>query len=420
MSTIKSNAIQVGQSITASDNFTIYQPITPNGTLKIGNGNAGSATDTISIDSSGNLSAYGITANNGITATAGTGLIQAGTIQSFGDLSSTSQNGGQLAGLRNKIINGNMDVVQRGVANNVTISGNYGPCDRWKSDALGNTFTATIQSFATTDSLYTSGATRYMQIAVTGSSSSASNYYKIGQGIENVRLLAGKTVTVSFWAKALATTSIGVELWQMFGTDGDPFQTGTGQVQEITTTWAKYTKTFTLPSLGNKALGPNNTSFTQLEFWLVSGNNTTSTAATRSGNIGNTTKTVSIAQVQLEVGTVATEFELRPIGMELALCQRYYQRNPSATAAFGTTPSAVLDGRSYNPGSSSASVTINRYLPVVMRITPTVNFYYDIQDGATVGPSTPVSINPGMFFFNAAVPTGNWIDLDDWQAVAEL
>jgi len=327
-------------------------------------------------------------------------------------------NGGQLAGLRNKVINGNMGIAQRGTA--AVTTNVYGPADRWRNDSLGSTFSTTQGKFVSGDTLFNNGGAQYFTTVAVTSVAGAGNYYALLQPMEDVTVLGGQTVTVSFWAKAASgTPSIGLELWQFFGTGGSPSATatGTGQAQALTTTWTKYSKTFTVPSLSGITLGTTeNTSYTALSFWLDAG----SSVAIRSGSIGQASKTISIAQVQLEIGSVATPFEQIPYGLSLQLCQRYYQRNPIATGAFGTTPSSYLDGRSYNPSTVSASVAITRYLPVVMRANPTVTFYYDIQDGATTGPSSPVSSNQGMFFFNAAVPTGNWIDLDDWQAVAEL
>lgn len=55
MSTIKTNNAQIGQSITTTNNFTLYQPATPDGTVRLGNGNAGSVTDIITLNSSGNV-----------------------------------------------------------------------------------------------------------------------------------------------------------------------------------------------------------------------------------------------------------------------------------------------------------------------------------------------------------------------------
>jgi hypothetical protein len=53
MSTLKTNNVQVGQSVTATNNFTLYQPSTPDGTVRLGNGNSGSVTDVMSFTSAG-------------------------------------------------------------------------------------------------------------------------------------------------------------------------------------------------------------------------------------------------------------------------------------------------------------------------------------------------------------------------------
>jgi hypothetical protein len=66
MSTLKTNNVQVGQSVTATNNFTLYQPATPDGTVRLGNGNSGSVTDVASFTSAGVFafnSGYGSVAN---------------------------------------------------------------------------------------------------------------------------------------------------------------------------------------------------------------------------------------------------------------------------------------------------------------------------------------------------------------------
>lgn len=55
MSTLKINSLQIGQSLTAANNFTWYQPNTPDGTTRFGNGNPGSVTDILTVNSSGNV-----------------------------------------------------------------------------------------------------------------------------------------------------------------------------------------------------------------------------------------------------------------------------------------------------------------------------------------------------------------------------
>jgi len=288
-----------------------------------------------------------------------------GTTGTFsGNVQMASLNGGAVS-LRNKIINGNMGIFQRGTTA-VTTGATYGPADRWVTGTAGNTFSTTQGSFVSGDTLFdTGGAQFFTQIAVT-SVAGASNSTDFSQKIEDVRLLAGQTVTVSFWAKAASgTPSIGVEVRQNFGTGGSTTVTGTGQAQALTTTWAQYTKTFTVPSINGKTVGTANTHFTQLVFWLDAG----STLNTVSGSIGQSSKTVSIAQVQVEIGPVATPFEQRPIGLEYSLCARYYWTQTSAQyAAYMVQNDSVFWTGSYG---------------VPMRTVPSITY-----SGGTLSPAT--------------------------------
>lgn len=346
---ITGNAATVTNGVYTSGDQTIAGIKTFSSTI-VGsvNGNAATATTASSV-------------TNGVYTTGDQTI--AGVKTFSNDIIVPSVNGGQLAGLRNKIINGNMGIAQRGTAA-VTASGNYGPADRWQTAATGDTFSTTQGSFVSGDTLYDTGGAQYFtQIAVT-SVAAAGNYTTYFQYIEDVRLLAGQTVTVSFWAKAASgTPSIGLEIVQNFGTGGSPSSavTGVGQAQALTTTLTKYSKTFTIPSINGKTVGTTaNTSSTTLNFWLDAG----STYATRSGSIGQASKTVSIAQVQLEIGSVATPFEQRPIGMELALCQRYYTQ-------LGGNSANDLIIQAY-AGSAGIANSLSLTLPVAMRTAPTL------------------------------------------------
>ena len=94
---------------------------------------------------------------------------------------------------------------------------------------------------------------------------------------------------------------------QSFGSGGSGDVSAANQTLSLTTTWQKFTKTFTLDSISGKTLVAGN--YLDLQF----------------GSVATSTFTIDIAQVQVESGSIATPFEQRPIQVEEAMCQRYYE-----------------------------------------------------------------------------------------------
>lgn len=262
----------------------------------------------------------------------------------------------------NILYNGNMDHWQSYTAA-VTTSGGYG-ADGFDVRVSGDTFSMTQQSFASGDDLYdgdgTAAARYYTQVDVT-SVAGAGNFAILEQRVEDVRRLAGKTVTLSFWAKAAAgTPQIGVSSTQYFGTGGSPSANAstTGQAITLSTTWAKYTVTFTIANINGKTIGTDENSFTFIMFWLDAG----SAYNTQSGSIGQASKIVSIAQVKLEEGSVATPFMVEDKEVSLVRAQRYFAHFPAGGAY-------TRFGRGIATSATNAYVEVT--LPVTMRATPT-------------------------------------------------
>ena len=250
---------------------------------------------------------------------------------------------------RNKLINGNFDFWQRGT------SGSSGyVADRWLMGLVGSTAAVSRQSF-TLGQTDVPGEPNYYHRMVVTSSAGAGNLAITQQRIESVKTLAGQTATLSFWAKADASKNMAVEFYQSFGTGGSP-STAVNTIGvttiALTTSWQKFTVTVAVPSISGKTLGTNNDDFLAMFFWLDAGSNFDS----RTNTLGQQSGTFDIARVQFEAGDVATPFEERPIGTELALCQRYYQTGIMRLRA------ALLAG----------TVEASNQLPVTMRATPTV------------------------------------------------
>src|SRR5262249_29133243 len=177
------------------------------------------------------------------------------------------------------------------------------------------------------------------------------------QPIEGVRRLAGKTVTVSFWATAATSgLKLGVNIYQGFGSGGSP-STGAwvGNGQSVTvpqlTTWQRFSLTFVLPSSAGKTLGTNNNDATWLTFWYSSGATNNVTA----GNIGVQSGTVYLWGVQLEIGNTATPLEKIDPGEDLRRCQRFYQQVQIYVSTYAATAGFNV-GHGYKLGVSMRAV----------------------------------------------------------------
>lgn len=241
---------------------------------------------------------------------------------------------------RNKLINGNFDFWQRGP---YQTSSGYGSADRWYIEHAGSSKTASQQSFTLGQTEVPGNPKYYLRHVVTSAAGSANGVVP-SQRIEDVRTLAGKTATLSFWAKADANKNIVTEFVQYFGSGGSSslFSFGIGPTtHSLTTSWQKFTATVSIPSISGKTLGTANDDWLGLYFWFDAGSDFNS----RTNSLGQQSGTFDIAQVQLEEGSAATPFEQRPIGLELSLCQRYYQKSydlsekPGGSATYPTNGS---------------------------------------------------------------------------------
>ena len=220
-----------------------------------------------------------------------------------------------------------------------------------------------------------------------------------GQYIENVRTLAGKTATLSLYLKSSSTISadnLQIRYRQVTGGTG-----GTNNainIGEITTVWKKFTFQLNIPSLTGAGLGAPNVSYLALEILSPS-------AHTSAFDL-------SIAQVQLEEGTVATPFEHRPIGIELGLCQRYFY-------SYDTTGlSDVLYAKSpYVHGAPNTSASVAHYHPITMRAAPTTA---DITATPSTTYSRVTATNQVIVFQWGSVGSGEVRSITNYTASVEL
>ena len=258
----------------------------------------------------------------------------------------------------NPIINAGMDIAQRGTSISGTSTIIY-TLDRWCacSDSSGTSWTATQELTNDTTNLPT---IRYAARLKRTNTGTAAIY--LSQSIEtnNSRAFAGKTVTLSFWARKGAdysgsSSNLIATLGNGTGTDQNGLSGFTGgstvisQNATLTTTWQRFAFTGTISATANELVTtfyytPTGSTFTN-DYFEITG-------------------------VQLDIGTytASTAPTFRRSGGtiqgELAACQRYYTRFQAATS----TAVAAIDG----VAATTTVVIFNKDLPVAMRVAPTV------------------------------------------------
>jgi len=213
------------------------------------------------------------------------------------------------AGRKNMIINGGMDVAQRGTTGTCSSDayGQYKSVDRWSLYYNGSTV-------AQTEVNIPDGTNSLVKAAKVTVSTTTHPRPWFGQRIEHgSKLLNNKTVSLSFWGRSNTTLDAVFEFrFQDAVTNATNVVNGWNGVQgyefTLTSEWIKYEWTGVLVDTS-----VNNTRVIDL---LIDAE----------PNNWSNNDWLEVTQVQLELGSVATEFEHRSYGEELALCQRYYYR----------------------------------------------------------------------------------------------
>jgi len=307
---------------------------------------------------------------------------------------------------RNLIINGAMQVAQRGTSSTAS---DYGTVDRFRSVVSSGTVTQTQESL-TSDDPYDEGFRYFFRATnTTAGSNDASEFRGLHQYVEAQNLaLSGwnyksstSYVTLSFWARSsVAGTYYGV-LRSRDGTE----QAYSFAYTLSADTWTKITHT--VPGNSNITFDSDNGTGLQVRLpidlgtdYTTSGHTTEAWAAwddaSRCPDIthdwaGTTSATFDLTGVQLEVGSVATPFEHRSFEHELNMCRRYYQTNfpyGDAIAANSTYVSSFTAGNVNGPRGH-----VDYYQP--MRSTPSLTFWNNHRN--IVGGDNNIVYNTGSF-----------------------
>ena len=272
----------------------------------------------------------------GGTANVRTGILDVAGIATFrSDVNVPNINGGQIGGRRNLVINGAMEVAQRGDATGVTAS--YGGCDRFRFDRDGATAVSLTQATGTAFN----GFPKAQRVNVTTADTSmgSANYNILstrfeGQNLQMIRkgTNGAKELTLSFYIKSTVTGTYIVELYD----HDNNRQCSKAYTISSSNTWEKKEITFPADTTGtfdfdaNRSMG--------LNWWLGAGSdyaggtlNTSWASATNANRavgqvnaVNSTSNDIYLTGVQLELGSQATAFEHRTYPEELILCKRYF------------------------------------------------------------------------------------------------
>jgi hypothetical protein len=282
--------------------------------------------------------------------------------------------GEQALSNRNVIINGAMQVAQRGTSTASITTDGYYTADRFRLSVNNfGTWTQSVENDAPTGSGLRKSFKMLCSTAAASPISGANltpQYRLEGQNLQQFLkgTASAKQFSLSFWVKSNVTGTYIAEL-----DDQDNSRSVSASYSiSVSGTWEK--KTIILPADTTGAFDNDNAYSLAVNFWLGAGTNFTSgTLATTWASITNANRVVGqtnlaaatsnywqITGVQLEAGSVATPFEFEDISTTLAKCQRYYFRSVAGSPQqFGT-------GMAY----ATTGIYVNIPFPVTMRSSP--------------------------------------------------
>lgn len=291
-------------------------------------------------------------------------------------------------GYRNKLINGSLDVWQRGTS--FSNAQNIYTADRWKvsyNDCGGN------YTQATSDLI---GFNQYMRMIKGGVPNGS---FMIQQAIETVNCadLIGQRVVFSCWARlSNSTTQANHSLTMALGFSATTDYSGWLNSADICSFYGRWLATgasgvtFQAGSTGVNSFAPSQSSGTLTTTWqryfytlIVPPNTRTvvcgiySESTVQNGGI-------DVTGIQMEIGSVPTAFDRRHIQSETDMCLRYFQWNCRGNVF----------------GRDTVSMVFNHVCPVPMRVTPTVALsttspYYESASWSSVGVLTGASVSNG-------------------------
>jgi hypothetical protein len=299
---------------------------------------------------------------------------------------------GQAQGDKNLIINGAMQVSQRGTSAVAVPNGGYSTVDRMRFyESTGGAYTSEQSS----DVPAGQGFSKSIKLACTTADSSIgaaeiANMSQVIEGQNLQRLNYGtsdaKTITLSFWVKSNKTGIYTIAMYKHAG-GGTAYGCPVEYTISSANTWEKKTITVT-PTAGSTtlitssagAIIDSNGAGIEVHWGLAWGSNYNSTNNTWSASgfystsnqvnwLDSTSNNFYITGIQLEISEVATPFEHESFAATLQKCQRYYF--DTASAVNGKSGTGINGGFIFKAFNGNEAAGYNTF-PVTMRTVPTI------------------------------------------------
>lgn len=221
--------------------------------------------------------------------------------------------GDLLSGFRNKVINGDFEIWQRGVSFAGFAAGAYS-ADRWRLEGSFVGGTREVSRTLLPVGVGIPGSPTYS--ARIEASGRASGDVIISQRIEGVRTLAGKTATLTLYAKGTPGMVPVIRLSQVFGTGGVPSPQVIIQpdAAPVSAEWERFDYVVDVPSIAGRSLGADGNDYLSVSIGLPE---------------GASAMVLDVARVSFVPGDATKEadpFSPRHISQEESLCKYYYER----------------------------------------------------------------------------------------------
>jgi hypothetical protein len=290
---------------------------------------------------------------------------------------------------RNKIINGDMRIDQRNAGASATVASGLSmqyTLDRWYGAAAGAS--VTHQRVSVSGIPLTNTALR-----ITGATGNTTTW--AAQRIESSTAisLAGSQATLSFYAASNTTRTLRVGWGCPSSATPDDWSGSPTLITQditITPTFSRYTITLTVPAEASKGF--------YVSFY------------SNGPLIAN--QTISITNVQLEPGSNATTFEHRPLGTELSLCQRYYEKGYDLSSAVGIN---LMSNERYIPFKVQ-----KRVIPTISAQSGQVLILTGGSSGVAEAKFIDAYVEGWRFQFRTTVNLIDCAPYSYWQASAEI